>query len=62
MKNIKSIRIFSNENKEFSRIINNKHIKSNVSIVKIPKDSILYQGTDFDFDRIKKEQFIDKNI
>lgn len=61
MKNIKSIRIFSNENREFTRIIDHNDVKSNITLVKIPKNTILYQGTDFDFDRIRKDRLSSPN-
>lgn len=54
IKNIKFIKIFETVDKNFNRKINGKNEISNISLVKIPKNTILYQGTDFDFDRIKK--------
>lgn len=51
IKNIKFIKIFETVDKNFNRKINGKN---EISLVKIPKNTILYQGTDFDFDRIKK--------
>ena len=52
-KNIKGIRVFDTEIKKFKY---GKDINEKIILVKIPKNTILYQGTDYDFDRTAKKR------